>query len=102
MPITVLEPTKQLEGLYTVLRDRETERAQFIFFADRIIRLLVEKGLDMLPVTPKTVITPTGAEYQGVEFQGHICGVSIIRAGESMEQGLRACCRSVRIGKILI
>lgn len=25
-----------------------------------------------------------------------------MRAGESMEQGLRDCCRSVRIGKILI
>lgn len=102
MPITVLEQTNQLEGLFTVLRDRETPRAQFIFFADRIIRLLVEKGLDLLPVTPKKVFTPTGAEYNGVAFQGHICGVSIIRAGESMEQGLRACCRSVRIGKILI
>ena len=37
-----------------------------------------------------------------MEFQGSICGVSIMRAGESMEQGLRDCCRSVRIGKILI
>lgn len=35
-------------------------------------------------------------------FQGKICGVSILRAGEAMEQGLRECCRSVRIGKILI
>lgn len=35
-------------------------------------------------------------------FQGKICGVSIMRAGEAMEQGLRDCCRSVRIGKILI
>ncbi|CAJ0625695.1 5836_t:CDS:2 [Entrophospora sp. SA101] len=25
-----------------------------------------------------------------------------MRAGEAMEQGLRECCRSVRIGKILI
>lgn len=25
-----------------------------------------------------------------------------MRAGEAMEQGLRDCCRSVRIGKILI
>merc|ERR1712029_669578 len=27
---------------------------------------------------------------------------SIMRAGEAMEAGLRECCRSVRIGKILI
>lgn len=40
--------------------------------------------------------------YQGVGFEGKICGVSIMRAGEAMEDGLRQCCRAVRIGKILI
>ena len=50
----------------------------------------------------KTVKTPTGADYNGIDFKGRICGVSIMRAGEAMEQGLRDCCRSVRIGKILI
>ena len=45
---------------------------------------------------------PLGAPYAGVKFEGKICGVSIMRAGEAMEQGLRDCCRSVRIGKILI
>lgn len=50
----------------------------------------------------KSVKTPTGSEYQGIDFKGRICGVSIMRAGEAMEQGLRDCCRSVRIGKILI
>lgn len=50
-----------------------------------------------------TITTPVaGRTYDGVKFEGKICGVSIMRAGESMEQGLRDCCRSVRIGKILI
>jgi len=48
------------------------------------------------------VITPTEEEYKGVEWATGLCGVSIIRAGESMEAGLRAVCKSVRIGKILI
>ena len=42
------------------------------------------------------------AAYEGVGFEGKICGVSILRAGEAMEAGLREVCRSVRIGKILI
>jgi len=88
--------------LLTICRDRKTSRADFIFYANRIIRLLVEEGLNHLPVVGKPVTTPTGLEYNGVTFQGKICGVSIMRAGESMEQGLRDCCRSVRIGKILI
>lgn len=85
-----------------MIRDRTTERADFIFYSNRIIRLLVEEGLNHLPVVEHTVSTPVGRSYSGVRFQGKICGVSIMRAGEAMEQGLRDCCRSVRIGKILI
>ena len=85
-----------------MIRDEKTERADFIFYSNRIIRLLVEEGLNHLPVVAHTVMTPVGKPYPGVKFQGKICGVSIMRAGESMEQGLRDCCRSVRIGKILI
>ncbi|KAL2361595.1 Uracil phosphoribosyltransferase, synthesizes UMP from uracil [Blastomyces dermatitidis] len=85
-----------------MIRDTRTERADFIFYSNRIIRLLVEEGLNHLPVVEQSVTTPVGRSYLGVKFQGKICGVSIMRAGEAMEQGLRDCCRSVRIGKILI
>ena len=85
-----------------MIRDRDTQRADFIFYSNRIIRLLVEEGLNHLPVVEQTITTPTGRMYSGVKFQGKICGVSIMRAGEAMEQGLRDCCRSVKIGKILI
>jgi uracil phosphoribosyltransferase len=85
-----------------MIRDKNTSRADFIFYSNRIIRLLVEEGLNHLPVVERSVTTPVGREYLGVRFEGKICGVSIMRAGEAMEQGLRDCCRSVRIGKILI
>ncbi len=85
-----------------MIRDKETERADFIFYSNRIIRLLVEEGLNHLPTIQRQITTPVGRTYSGVQFQGKICGVSIMRAGEAMEQGLRDCCRSVRIGKILI
>lgn len=100
--VTVLTPTRELKALLTIIRDRETPRADWVFYADRLIRLLVEEGLNHLPFVSKTVVTPTGNSYEGLTFQGKICGVSIMRAGEAMEQGLRDCCRSVRIGKILI
>ncbi|KAG2202353.1 hypothetical protein INT46_004678 [Mucor plumbeus] len=100
--VKLLAQTTQLKGLMTIIRDKETPRSDFIFYADRIIRLLVEEGLNHLPVVDKNVMTPTNTEYNGIDFEGRICGVSIMRAGEAMEQGLRECCRSVRIGKILI
>uniref|UniRef100_A0A663EX18 Phosphoribosyltransferase domain-containing protein n=1 Tax=Aquila chrysaetos chrysaetos TaxID=223781 RepID=A0A663EX18_AQUCH len=48
------------------------------------------------------VTTTTGHKYEGVRFEKGNCGVSIMRSGEAMEQGLQDCCRSIRIGKILI
>ncbi|KAI1129462.1 uracil phosphoribosyltransferase-domain-containing protein [Nemania abortiva] len=100
--VTTLPQTPQLIALLTKIRDKNTERADFIFYSNRIIRLLVEEGLNHLPVVEQTITTPVGRNYAGLMFQGKICGVSIMRAGEAMEQGLRDCCRSVRIGKILI
>lgn len=100
--VHVLAQTPQLIALLTIIRDKNTERADFIFYSNRIIRLLVEEGLNHLPTVEHTVTTPVGRTYDGLSFQGKICGVSIMRAGEAMEQGLRDCCRSVRIGKILI
>ncbi|KJX99159.1 uracil phosphoribosyltransferase like protein [Zymoseptoria brevis] len=98
----ILPQTPQLIALLTMLRDKTTGRADFIFHSNRISRLLVEEALNHLPVLHHTITTPVGRTYAGVEFEGKICGVSIMRAGEAMEQALRECCRSVRIGKILI
>lgn len=38
----------------------------------------------------------------GVEFCRGICGVSVIRSGESMETALRECCQGIKLGKILV
>lgn len=105
----VLPPTPQLQALLTIIRDEKTQRyfcplrsqltpgvtlsckhtlvnwdhgAQFST-SDRIIRLLTEEGLNMLPTIPRAVRTPVGKEYDGVAFQGRICGVSIMR-GETV------------------
>ena len=57
--VITLTPTAQLEALYTIIRDKDTSRADFLFYSDRIIRLLVEEGLNHLPVVPKSIETPT-------------------------------------------
>jgi uracil phosphoribosyltransferase len=40
----LLEQNSQLKALMTIIRAKDTSRADFIFYADRIIRLLVEEG----------------------------------------------------------
>ncbi|KAL1450224.1 hypothetical protein WDU94_002667 [Cyamophila willieti] len=66
------------------------------------IRLVIEESLNQLPFSKMDIVTPTGATYHGLKYERGNCGVSVIRSGEAMEQGLRDCCRSIRIGKILI
>ncbi|XP_050689061.1 uracil phosphoribosyltransferase homolog [Eriocheir sinensis] len=74
-----------------------------LFFLPSLqIRLVVEEGLNQLPYSDLTITTPTGCQYQGLQFVKGNCGVSIVRSGEAMEQGLRSCCRSIRLGKILV
>jgi uracil phosphoribosyltransferase len=98
----VLPQTNQLRALHTIIRDRDARRDDFVFHSGRIIRMLIETGLDLLPHEPHAVRTPVGNTYDGLRITPDICGVSIARAGESMEAELRAVCPSVRIGKILI
>lgn len=99
---TLLSINDQIRELQTVIRDKATCRGEFKFYADRLIRLVVEEGLNLLPIEQIDVETPTGQIFHGIRYLKGNCGVSIVRSGESMEQGLRDCCRSIRIGKILI
>lgn len=100
--LTVLPYTPQLEALFTIIRNKDTKRNEFIFYSERVIRLLIEEALNLLPTTAKRVTTPTGTQFSGSEFLGKLCAVPIVRAGESMEKAVREVCRAIRIGKILI
>ncbi|KAK7135908.1 hypothetical protein R3I94_014545 [Phoxinus phoxinus] len=80
--LSVLESTPQVRGLHTIIRNKDTSRDEFIFYSKRLMRLLIEHALSFLP--------------------SKITGVSILRAGETMEPALRAVWKDVRIGKILI
>ncbi|WP_434449917.1 uracil phosphoribosyltransferase [Lentzea sp. E54] len=100
--VHLLPQNNQLRAMHTIVRDRDVSREDFVCYTERIIRLLIEASLDLLPFAPLDVTTPVGATYHGLRFAEKLVGVPIIRAGESMEAGLRAVVRGVRIGKILI
>lgn len=101
--LSVMESTPQVRGLHTIIRNQETSRDEFIFYSKRLMRLLIEHALTFLPSQCYRVQTPQGQEYEGRKYSGKgLTGVSILRAGETMEPALRAVCKDVRIGKILI
>ncbi|XP_064420655.1 uridine-cytidine kinase-like 1 isoform X4 [Latimeria chalumnae] len=101
--LNVLKSTPQVKGMHTIIRNKETSRDEFIFYSKRLMRLLIEHALSLLPFQSCIVQTFQGQDYEGRVFNGkRITGVSILRAGETMEPALRAVCKDVRIGKILI
>ena len=55
----VLKSTDQIKELQTIIRDKETSRSDFKFVADRLIRMVIEEGLNQLP-------------YQDCEVSFHI------------------------------
>ncbi|KAI8138802.1 uridine kinase [Fennellomyces sp. T-0311] len=100
--VLVLPETNQIKGMHTILRDRTTPRDEFVFYAERLSTIIVEAAFNLLPFEETTVTTPVGAEYKGMVYKEKICGVSILRAGGTMETGLRRVCSDALIGKILI
>lgn len=100
--VSLLPQTNQLRALHTVVRNRGVSGREFEVFSRRIIRLLLEAGLDLLPFEEREVTTPVGETYHGLGFTWPVCGVSVVRAGESMEAELREMIPGIGIGKILI
>lgn len=100
--VHLLPQTPQLRVLHTIIRDKSAKRIDFVVASQRIIRMLIESGLSLLPLERCQVQTPVGRTYNGLRFVGDLCGVSVVRAGDSMESVFREIEPSARIGKILI
>uniref|UniRef100_A0AAY4BNM7 Uridine-cytidine kinase n=1 Tax=Denticeps clupeoides TaxID=299321 RepID=A0AAY4BNM7_9TELE len=94
--LSVLESTPQVRGMHTIIRNKDTNRDEFISTPRERIFLFSTPQ-------PVSVETPQGTVYVGKRLSGkRITGVSILRAGETMEQALMAVCKDIRLGKILI
>ncbi|GFY73695.1 uridine-cytidine kinase-like 1 [Trichonephila inaurata madagascariensis] len=73
--LSILPSTSQIKGLYTFIRDRHTSRDEFIFYSKRLMRLLIEFSLSLLPFKAISVETPQGIPYQGKRIATEkICG----------------------------
>ncbi|KAJ2816227.1 Uridine kinase, partial [Coemansia erecta] len=97
-----LPQSNQVRAMQTILCDRTTSRDDFIFYSDRLSRLVIEYGLGQLHQTAKTVETPMGMPYHGFEAASEVSGVTVLRAGGVMEKAMRSVVRPAHFGKILI
>ncbi len=55
LPVSLhkLEETPQIKLLHTIIRNKETTRDEFIFYSNRLMRLLIEYALSLLPFDVK-------------------------------------------------
>ncbi|KAK5982002.1 hypothetical protein GCK32_022556, partial [Trichostrongylus colubriformis] len=49
--LALLQDTDQILELQTILKDKNTEHSDFVFYADRLMRLVIEEALNKLPYT---------------------------------------------------
>ncbi|KAJ6494854.1 armadillo/beta-catenin/plakoglobin [Mycena vitilis] len=101
--LTILPQTRQLLGIFTILRSKTSSHQDFIFFVDRLSTLLMEFALQFLPYSPRTVTTPVEIDFAGkVMSAKYICGVSILRSGGTLERGFRRVLNDVPMGSLLV
>jgi uridine kinase len=103
-PNVILIPQSfQIRSILTILRNSKTSMDDFIFHTDRLTRLLIEHTLASTLSQERVVTTPTGCLYHGMSLDyGNICAVSVMRAGEALENAAREVIKDIKIGKMLI
>jgi len=102
--VTILEPTKQIRGINTMLMDPELPREEFIFYFDRLVVMMVEKATERaLVFAPCKVATPVpGRFYHGLHLEGEVSAVVVLRGGSCLETGLKRVIPDCRTGRMLI
>lgn len=102
--ITVLDKLNCVKLLSSKLRDKQTESKEFMIHADRLMTVLAEEALAMVPgIANKDIETPTGI-FQGLEMSENpnLCVVSIVRSGDILLEAVRKLHPGIKVGKILI
>jgi uracil phosphoribosyltransferase len=91
--------------LLSQLRDKDTKTADFRFYSDRIMRLLLEEAIAREPLVKELRRSPTGTEYEHYAMKSKpedYCAVTIIRAGDSMLGSIMELLPGISVGKVLI
>lgn len=95
-----------INHLLTQLRDKNTGAAQYRHYSGRIMTLLIEEAISKeIKVVKNGGVSPTGASYDSYDLKHapeKFCGISILRAGDSMLGPLMDAMPEIAVGKILI
>jgi uridine kinase len=100
--VIMMPQTPQSIGMNTILQNPETEQVDFVFYFDRLAALLIEKALDYTSYAPKEVETPQHNMYRGLNQEGIVSAVAILRGGSCLETALKRTIPDCVTGRVLI
>jgi len=100
--VTVIKQSPQVRAAFTILRDRLTYQSEFAFYADRIIFIILEQALSLIPHEKKTIKTRSGKEIDGMSPVNKVISVSINMGGCSLEHSLLSLQTGIGCGRIII
>ena len=102
--LSVLYQSPAVLALFTTIRNAATPHREFSIAADRLLRILAEEGLaEVRGCRRVTVATPCGA-FEGLLLpsDSELAIVSIVRAGDALQEAVRQIVPGAAMGKILI
>ncbi|CUM64972.1 uncharacterized protein PRCAT00002590001 [Priceomyces carsonii] len=101
--IKLLPETNHTRGINSILFNKRSERADFIFYFDRIAILIIEGALEFLTnFKKKEILTPTQEVFHGVCQDDEIIAVNVIRSGDCFMNAIKKTFPEISIGKLLI
>ncbi|GJC78971.1 uridine-cytidine kinase-like 1 [Colletotrichum liriopes] len=100
--VVILDQTPQLRGMCTIIQDIDTSAEDFIFYFDRLACLLIEQALNNVQFREKTISTPQGHKYNGLQATGDVSAVLVLRGGAAFETALKRVVPDMRTGRVLI
>lgn len=96
--------SKAMDQLFYMIRNKETSHDDYVFYANRICRMLAEEGLARINDNKsETIETPCGS-WTGIKPLDvkQLCVVSILRSGDILCDAVLQICRGISVGKILV
>jgi uridine kinase len=100
--VIVLPQKSQLNGIHTLLLTADTPREEFVFYFDRVAVSLVERATACQAYTPTQIMTPISTPYIGLQSNGEVSAVVVLRGGSALETGLKRVIPDCRTGRLLI
>ena len=90
--------------LFYMIRSKETKHEDYVFYVNRLCRILAEEGLARINDNElEEIETPCG-KWTGIKPMDpkKLCVVSIVRSGDILCEAVLQICRGISVGKVLV